>query len=71
MSQALALVAGPVLFGFLGYLLDHALGTGAVFTVGFALFGIGGAVLSQYYLYMERVRRQDEGRPWTRRRFEQ
>ena len=36
MVAALELVITPTIFGFLGYLLDGALGTSPVFTVGFA-----------------------------------
>jgi F0F1-type ATP synthase assembly protein I len=67
-SQALELVAGPLVFGFLGWLLDAKLGTSPLFAVVFAVFGVLGAVVAQYFRYMDRIRRQDEGRPWTRRR---
>ena len=67
LTQALTLVVGPVLFGFVGWLVDRWLGTSPVFMLAFGLFGLAGAVITSYFEFAERMRRHDEGKPWTRR----
>ena len=67
LTQALTLVVGPVLFGFVGWLVDRWLGTGPVFMLAFGLFGLAGAVVTSYYEFADRMRRHDEGKPWARR----
>jgi F0F1-type ATP synthase assembly protein I len=69
LSQALSLVVGPVLFGFLGFLLDQALGTGPVFALALGIFGFLGAVVALYFRYQAAVARDDEGKPWNRRQW--
>jgi F0F1-type ATP synthase assembly protein I len=67
LTQALSLVVGPVLFGLLGAFVDSKAGTGPLFLLAFALFGVLGACLTAYYEYKGRMARHDEGKPWTRR----
>lgn len=67
LSQALSLVFGPVLFGFLGWLLDRALGTGPVFLLAFGIFGFLGAVVALYYRYKDAIEQQEADKPWNRR----
>ena len=69
LSQALSLVVGPVVFAFVGFLLDRALGTGPVFLVALGIFGFLGAVLALYFRYQAAVARDDEGKPWNRRQW--
>jgi len=66
-SQALSLVAGPMLFGFLGYLLDQALGTEPVFALVFGLLAFVGAVLALYFRYQAAMAREEADKPWNRR----
>ena len=67
LSQALSLVAGPVLFGFLGWLLDRSLGTGPVLMLTLGIFGFLGAVVALYYRYKEAMEREEADKPWSRR----
>lgn len=67
LSQALSLVAGPVLFAFLGYLLDQALGTGPVFVLVFGILAFLGAVIALYFRYQAAMSRQEADKPWNRR----
>jgi positive regulator of sigma E activity len=70
LSHGMAMVAVPVLFGFLGYLLDGQLGTGWIFVVLFAAFGVTCSFGSAYYRYERRIAEHDEGKPWTRARVQ-
>jgi F0F1-type ATP synthase assembly protein I len=69
LSQALSLVVGPLVFAFLGFLLDRALGTGPIFLVALGIFGFLGAVVALYFRYTAAVARDDEGKPWNRRQW--
>ena len=69
LSQALSLVAGPVLFGFLGYLLDQELGTSPLFVVAFGLLAFLGAVLALYFRYQAAMAREEADKPWNRRQW--
>ncbi len=69
LSQALSLVAGPVLFGFLGYLLDQRLGTGPLFLVAFGLLAFLGAVLALYFRYQAAMAKEEADKPWNRRQW--
>ncbi len=68
LSHGMALAAVPVLFGFLGYLLDDQLGTGWVFVALFAAFGVACSFGSAYWRYERRIAQHDEGKPWARAR---
>lgn len=67
LAQALEWVVAPLLLGALGALLDHVAGTGRWCTVALALVGILGVAVTQYYRYVEKVSREQEGKPWMRR----
>ncbi len=67
-AQAAEFVVAPVLFGFLGWLLDNRLGTAPLFMVALGVIGFVGAGVTNYYRYMAKVEHDDEGKPWTRRR---
>ena len=69
LSQALSLVAGPVLFGFLGYLLDQRLGTGPLFLVAFGLLAFLGAVLALYFRDQAAMAKEEADKPWNRRQW--
>jgi hypothetical protein len=66
LAHAMAMVAVPALFGFLGSLADGALGSGPVLLIGFALAGVVGSFASAYYRYEARIAEQDVDKPWTR-----
>jgi F0F1-type ATP synthase assembly protein I len=65
----LSLVVGPVLFGFLGWLLDQSLGTGPIFALAFGLAGFAGAVVALYFRYQASIARQEADKPWNRRKW--
>jgi F0F1-type ATP synthase assembly protein I len=67
LSKAIEFAAGPVVLGFIGWLIDRATGTEPLFLVALALFGAIGSFVSFYFQYQEQTARQDEGKPWTRR----
>lgn len=69
LSQALSLVTGPVLFGFLGYLLDQKLGTGPVFLLALGLLGFLGAVIALYFRYQAAMAKEEADKPWNRRQW--
>jgi len=67
LSRAFEFAAGPVVMGVIGWLIDLAAGTGPLFLVIFAVFGVVGSFVSFYYRYQAETARLDEGKPWTRR----
>jgi len=67
LSQAFEFAAGPVIFGLIGWLIDQKAGTGNLFLVIFAIFGLIGTFATFVYRYHAETARQDEGKPWTRR----
>ena len=64
-ADAASLVVAPILFGFLGWLLDGALDTGKVFMIAFAVFGVVGSFVTAYYRHQARMAKVQEGKPWT------
>jgi F0F1-type ATP synthase assembly protein I len=67
LSQALSLVVGPVLFAFVGWILDQAFGTGPLFVVVLGIFGFLGAVTALYFRYNAAIERDEADKPWNRR----
>jgi F0F1-type ATP synthase assembly protein I len=68
LSQAVEIVATPMIFGLVGFFLDRLVGTRPLFTVTLALFALVGMALRMYYAYREAMAREEEGKPWTRSR---
>jgi hypothetical protein len=66
-AHAGAMVLFPVVLGFVGVVIDRALGTHWVFTALLATLGVIGSFASAYYRYEARMAQHDEGKPWTRR----
>lgn len=64
-SDAASLVVAPVLFGFVGWLIDQALGTGKVFMLALGAFGVAGSFVTAYYRHQARMAKVQEGKPWT------
>jgi hypothetical protein len=67
LAQAFEFAAIPVLFALAGTGLDAWLGTRPVLTVLLAVIGLIGVCLRAYYVYEDQFRREEEGKPWTRR----
>lgn len=68
LAQAFEFAAIPVLFAALGWWLDDRLGTSPAFLVGLAVFGFVGVCLRTIYFYLAKAQKEEEGKPWTRRR---
>jgi F0F1-type ATP synthase assembly protein I len=67
LQQAIEFAAVPVLLGLVGWLIDSAAGTGPLFLIALACFGVVGSFASFYYRYQAETAKLDEGKPWTRR----
>jgi F0F1-type ATP synthase assembly protein I len=61
LSRAVELATAPVIFGFLGYLLDGRLGTRPLFMIGLFLFAfcyLAWKQFSHYGVQMEKAQRE-------------
>ena len=66
LSRAFELALAPLIFGFLGHLLDGLLGTGIALTVVFALaFTIGGFI-RMWYGYDAEMKLREADAVWNR-----
>ena len=68
LATAVELVATPLVFALIGWLIDRAVGTAPVFAVVLGLVGVVGVALRSYYQYRADMAREEEGKPWTRSR---
>ena len=68
LSQAVELVAAPLLFALAGWFLDNHFGTGPVLAIVLGLLGVVGVAARSYYWYRAEIEREEEGKPWTRSR---
>jgi F0F1-type ATP synthase assembly protein I len=66
LARAFEFAVTPAIFGFLGYLLDRAIGTLPVFTLILALVCIVGMFLKTYYTYEDAMRAHDAKSPWAK-----
>ena len=66
LSQAVELVAAPLLFALFGWFLDRHFGTGPVLAIGLGVLGVVGVAARSYYWYRAAIEREEEGKPWTR-----
>jgi F0F1-type ATP synthase assembly protein I len=57
-----------VIFVLLGLWIDGRVGTKPLFTVVLGLLAVIGLGLRAYYVYMDQVRRDEEGKPWRKSR---
>ena len=69
-AHAGAMVLFPLALGFLGVVIDRAIGTQWVFAAVLATLGVIGSFASAYYRYEARMAEHDKGKPWTRRQHE-
>jgi F0F1-type ATP synthase assembly protein I len=67
LAQAFEFAAIPVLFAALGWWLDNLLGTRPAFIVALATIGFVGVCLRTIYHYLAKTKKEEEGKPWTRR----
>ena len=68
LAQAFEFAVTPVLFALFGLWLDGRTGTGPLWVVVFSVLGITGVCIRTIYAYKARVEKEEEGKPWTRRR---
>jgi F0F1-type ATP synthase assembly protein I len=65
-TRSVELVVSPMLFAALGLLFDRLFGTSPVLAIVFGVIGFVGGCLRAYYAYVERVKTQDVGKPWSK-----
>jgi F0F1-type ATP synthase assembly protein I len=65
-ARAFELAVTPAIFGFLGHLLDRALGTSPVFLIVFVLFCVAGLGVRMYYGYKHQMDEHEAKGPWSR-----
>lgn len=68
LALAVELAAVPVIFVLGGTWLDGRLGTRPTFTVVLCVVAVVGMGVRSYYAYQERMRIEEEGKPWARPR---
>jgi F0F1-type ATP synthase assembly protein I len=66
LARAFEYAVTPAIFGFLGYLLDRAIGTVPVFTIILALLCVVGMFLKTWYAYDATMRAHEAASPWAR-----
>jgi len=66
LARAFEYAVTPTIFGFLGWLLDRAVGTLPLFTIVFALLCIVGMFLKTWYTYDAMMSAHDSKSPWGR-----
>jgi F0F1-type ATP synthase assembly protein I len=68
LARAFEFAATPAIFGFLGFLLDRAIGTLPVFVIIFSLLTLIGVFLKNWYAYDAAMKAHDAASPWGRAR---
>lgn len=66
MTRALELVVIPLLFAFLGYLLDNRFDTGPLLAVAGGIFGVIGCAIRAFYAYRYKMTQVEKDMPWNR-----
>ena len=66
LARAVEFVAVPAVFGFLGHVLDGAVGTGSLFTVVLVVFALAGTFVRSYYAYEAAMKEHEARLPWRR-----
>lgn len=68
LSRAFEFAVSPVVFGFLGHLLDMRLGTSPAFLLILAGLCVVGLFVKTWYAYDAEMRAQDAAGPWNKGR---
>jgi F0F1-type ATP synthase assembly protein I len=66
LARAFEFAVTPLLFGFLGHLLDMRLDTSPIMLLVFAGFAVAGMFVKMRYAYDQAMTAQERGRPWHR-----
>lgn len=67
LSRAVEIVATPLLFGYVGYLLDGWAGIRPVLTIVLATLGVSGVFVKLWLGYDREMREHEAGAVWARR----
>lgn len=65
-SRAFELVATPMAFAGIGFLIDLVAGTAPAFTIAFAVFGVIGTFVRMWYGYDHEMRSHEASGAWVR-----
>jgi F0F1-type ATP synthase assembly protein I len=66
LARAFELAATPLVFGFLGHLLDGWLGTSPAFLIAFVVFSLAGLSARMWYGYDAEMKAHEAAGPWAR-----
>ena len=66
LSRAVEIVVTPLLFGYVGHLVDGWLGIRPVLTIAFAALAVAGLFVKLWLGYDREMRRHEEGAVWAR-----
>lgn len=66
MTRALEFVLIPLLFGFVGYLLDGKFGARPLFMLLLGALGVVGVAIKTFYGYRYRMAQAEKDMPWNR-----
>ena len=66
LSRAFEFAVTPLLFGYLGHVVDKRLHTTPLLLLVFAAVAVAGMFIKLYYAYDQAMEQQEEDRPWRR-----
>ena len=64
-ARAFEYAGAPLIFGFLGYLLDRRLESTPLFMILLVVFAVVGTLVRVYYGYVEAMTEHEAGAPWA------
>lgn len=68
LARAFEFAATPLIFGFLGYVLDRVVGTLPLFLILFSVLCLVGVWVKNMYAYNEAMKEHESAGPWGRSR---
>ncbi len=66
LARGTEIVATPLLFGGIGWVLDRWLGTDPFLAIGLGVFGVVGIFVKLKLGYDQQMDQAEAGKPWTR-----
>lgn len=66
LARGFEIMATPLIFGAIGWLLDRWIGTGPILAVAFGAFGVVGIFVKLKVGYDREISEVEAGKPWTR-----
>jgi F0F1-type ATP synthase assembly protein I len=66
LARAFELAVTPVLFGWVGHVVDGWAGTAPLFMAVLGVFAILGTLVKMWFRYVEDMKAQEAGTPWHR-----